>query len=40
MSFKNALMLSGREEMPNPRGTGNINGNNDHGYAKIRFVSF
>lgn len=40
MSFKNALMLSGREEMPNPRGTGNINGNNDHGYARIRFVSF
>jgi len=38
--FKNTLMLSGREEMPNPRGEGNISGNDDNGYVKIKFISF
>lgn len=33
-------MLSGNEEMPNPRGTENMVGNSDHGYVRITFVSF
>ena len=38
--FKNYSMKSGNEEMPNPRGTENIIGNTDHGFAKIKFLSF
>ncbi len=38
--FKNSLILSGNEEMPNPRRTENMVGNGDHGYVRITFVSF
>lgn len=33
--FKKAVMLSGNEEMPNPRGAGTIKGNFGHGFIRI-----
>jgi hypothetical protein len=32
-------MRAGNEEMPNPRGTGEITGNAGNGYAKITLLS-
>ncbi len=36
--FRDSLMLSGKEEMPNPRGAENIIGNTENGYARITLL--
>ena len=36
--FRNSFMASGREEMPNPRGEGTIQGNNENGYVRITLL--
>ena len=38
--FKNTSLLSGRDEMPNPRSQGNMTGNDKDGYVRIKYISF
>lgn len=38
-TISNKRTIAGTASMPNPRGSGNITGNSDHGYVKITLVS-
>ncbi|MBS7021341.1 MAG: DUF5011 domain-containing protein, partial [Firmicutes bacterium] len=37
--FEGILMYNGSQEMPNPRGSGTIIGNGNHGYARVTILS-
>ncbi len=38
--FKNTSLLGGRDKMPNPRSQGDMTGNDNNGYVRIKYISF